>query len=64
MTHIVNIIKLSDQGDQLSIKYTHEFMFEGTARKWIDSFNLVNNSDDPDDRWIAVYAGMNTGAIE
>ena len=59
MAHVVNIIQLNDRGEQLGVKYTHEFMFEASARKWIDGFNRVHSLD-AEEPWVAVYAGENT----
>ena len=58
MAHLVNVVELNEQGEQLRVKYTHEFVFEATARKWADGFNRVyDNSVDDDNHWVAVYAG-------
>lgn len=58
MAHLVNVVKLNEQGEQLCVKYTHKFVFEATARKWADGFNQVYvNDDGDDDHWVAVYAG-------
>lgn len=59
MAHIVDVVQLNEQGEQVRAKYTHEFAFEATARKWADGFNRVySNPGDDEDRFLAVYAGQ------
>lgn len=58
MAHLVNIVQLNKQGEQVRVKYTHEFAFEAGAKKWIEGFNHVyRQPEDDEDRFLAVYAG-------
>ena len=60
MAHLVNVVQLNEQGEHVRVKYTHEFMFEVSAKKWMDGFNRVYNmgdGDDDDDNFVAVYVG-------